>query len=144
MGDSGSNQTVATYVRSWLHYDTLSSSLYKQANRARQVRDEFEAKVIDDLHARHMENAVIQINSGLLRVVEERSPRTLTIARIDELLQMYFQRKGPGAKDESKDIMNFIRTHRGYDTSKRLRKSGGVSAPPLPPPPPPSGPGIGF
>ena len=135
MGDSGTNQTIATNVRNWLHYDTLASSLYKQATRARQVRDEFETKVITTLHEQRMENAVIQINSGVLNVVEERTPRTLTFTGIEQMLHMYFQHKGTGARDDTKDIMNFFRKHRGYTTLKRLRKSGGVSAPPLPPPP---------
>ena len=137
MGDSGTNQTIATNVRNWLHYDTLASSLYKQATRARQVRDEFETKVITTLHEQRMENAVIQINSGVLNVVEERTPRTLTFTGIEQMLHMYFQHKGSGARDDTKDIMNFFRKHRGYTTLKRLRKSGGVSAPPLPPPPQP-------
>jgi hypothetical protein len=135
MGDSGQNQAIATNVRSWLHYDTLASSLYKQATRARQVRDEFETKVIQDLHTRHMENAVIQINSGVLRMVEERTPRPLTVSGIEQMLHMYFQQKGSGVRDDTNEIMNFIRRHRGYNTMKHLRKSGGVSAPPLPPPP---------
>lgn len=135
MGDSGPNQAIATNVRNWLHYDTLASSLYKQATRARQVRDEFETKVINTLHEQRMENAVIQINSGVLHVVEERTPRTLTFTGIEQMLHMYFQHKGAGTRDDTKDIMNFFRKHRGYTTLKRLRKSGGVSAPPLPPPP---------
>jgi hypothetical protein len=136
MGDSGQNQIIATNVRNWLHYDTLASSLYKQSTRARQVRDEFEGKVIQSLHDQGKENTVIQINSGLLHVVEERTPRTLTFTGIEQMLHMYFQHKGAGVRDDTTDIMNFFRKHRGYTTMKRLRKSGGVSAPPLPPPPP--------
>ena len=128
MGDSGQ---IGVFVRNWLHYDTLASSLYKQATRARQVKDEFEVKIIDDLRSKHMENAVIQINSGLLNVVEERSPRTLSLVRIEEILHKYFLKKG-AMKDDTAEIMNFIRTNRGYDVSKKLRKSG---AAPLPPPP---------
>lgn len=128
MGDSGQ---IGVFVRNWLHYDTLASSLYKQATRARQVKDEFEVKIIDDLRSKHMENAVIQINSGIINVVEERSPRTLSLVRIEEILHKYFLKKGV-MKDDTAEIMNFIRTNRGYDVSKKLRKSG---AAPLPPPP---------
>ena len=128
MGDSGQ---IGVFVRNWLHYDTLASSLYKQATRARQVKDEFEVKIIDDLRSKHMENAVIQINSGIINIVEERSPRTLSLVRIEEILHKYFLKKG-AMKDDTAEIMNFIRTNRGYDVSKKLRKSG---AAPLPPPP---------
>jgi hypothetical protein len=134
MGDSGTNQRIATNVRNWLHYDTLASSLYKQSMRARQVRDEFEAKVIQDLSARNQENTVIQINSGTIHIVEERTQRQLTVTGIEQLLHLYYQQKG-GARDETKEIMSFIRKHRGYNIAKHLRKTGGIHAPPLPPPP---------
>jgi len=136
MGDPGQNRLIATNVRNWLHYDTLATSLYKQATRARQVRDEFETKVIDGLVATsNGQLPIIQINSGLVRVVDERTPRPLTVSGIEQMLHMYFQQKGSGVRDDTSEIMNFIRRHRGYTSAKHLRKSGGVSAPPLPPPP---------
>jgi hypothetical protein len=135
MGDSGQ---IGTFVRSWLHYDNLASSLYKQANRARQVKEEYEGKIITELRNNNMENAVIQINSGLLNVIEERNPKALSLIRIEQLLHNYFQRKGHTV-DETKDIMSYIRSNRGYDVMKKLKKSGGTNVPPLPPPPPMNG-----
>lgn len=131
MSDPGQ---LAGFVRNWLHYDSLASSLYKQANRARQVRDDFEIKVVDELRNQRMENAIIQINNGTLSVVEERNPRALSLVRIEEILHKYFHKKG-ASHDETKEIMNFIRANRGYDVSKKLKKSGGPSLPPLPTPP---------
>lgn len=131
MSDPGQ---LAGHVRNWLHYDSLASSLYKQANRARQVRDDFETKVLDDLRNQRMENAIIQINNGTLNVVEERNPRALSLVRIEEILHKYFHKKGHG-HDETKEIMNYIRANRGYDVSKKLKKSVGANLPPLPPPP---------
>ena len=135
MGDPGQNRIIATNVRSWLHYDTLASSLYKQSMCARKARDDFETKVIQDLRAQHNENALIQINSGIIRVVEERNPRPLTVNGLEQIVHLYFQQKGAGGRDDTIEIMNFIRRHRGYNTIKHLRKTGGVTAPPLPPPP---------
>lgn len=131
MGDSGQ---ISSYVRNWLHYDNLASSFYKQATRSRQIKEDFEGKIIQELHTQKMENAIIQINSGRLNVVEERNPKALTMTRMEELLHAYFQRKG--AKDDTKDVMNFIRANRGVDITKKLRKSGGTNLPPLPPLPP--------
>ena len=127
MSDPGQ---IGTFVRSWLHYDTLASSLYKQATTARQVKDKFEGNVIDYLRTNRMENAVIQINNGTLNVIEERNPKALSLMRIEELLHKYFQKKGLG-KDDTGEIMNYIRTNRGYDVNKKLRKSG-MTVPPLP------------
>jgi hypothetical protein len=134
MGDSGQ---LSSNVRNWLHYDNLASSFYKQANRARQIKDDFEDKIIGELKAKNMENAVIQINNGRLNVVEERNPKTLSLLRIEELLHSYFNRRG--VKDETKDILSFIKTNRGVDIAKKLKKTGGQALPPLPGPPPMSG-----
>jgi hypothetical protein len=124
--DSGQ---VGTLVRSWLHYDNLASSLYRQANKARQLRDEYEERIITYLRQAGMENAVIQINGGHMNVVEEKNPKALSLTRIEELLHGYFLKKG--GRDETNEIMSYIRGHRGVDICKKLRKSG-MGQPALP------------
>lgn len=131
MGDPGE---ISTYVRNWLHYDNLASSFYKQATRARQIKDDYEKKIIDNLRAQRMENAIIQINSGLLNVVEERNPKALSLVRIEQLLHCYFQKKCATGRDDTAEIMSYIRSNRGCDVMKKLKKSGGANLPPLPPP----------
>lgn len=127
-----SGDQISTFVRSWLHYDNLASSFYKQANRARQLKEEFETKILAILKSRRMENAVIQINGGRLTVGEERNPKTLSLVRIEELLHGYFEEHG--GRDETTDIMNYVRANRGVDIYKKLKKSGGTNLPPLPGP----------
>jgi hypothetical protein len=126
---------IGSFVRNWLHYDGLASSFYRQSTRARQVRDDFETKIIDTLRKNRMENAVIQINGGHLNLAEERNPRQLTLPRIEELLRGYYARRG--GKDETPEIMAYIRGNREVDTVVRLRKSSTVGSPlpPLPAPP---------
>jgi hypothetical protein len=117
MVDSG---LIGTNVRNWLHYDSLSSSFYKQFVGARKVRDDYEMKVIGLLRQSGMENAVIQINGGRLSVAEEKKPNQLSLTKIQELLHSYYKYKG--GKDETLDIMQFIRGNRGYEMKKTLRK----------------------
>lgn len=126
---------IGSLVRNWLHYDGLASSFYRQSTRARQVRDDFETKIVDTLRQNRMENAVIQINGGHLNLVEERNPRQLTLPRIEELLRGYYARRG--GKDETPEIMAYIRGNREVDSVVRLRKSSSVGSPlpPLPAPP---------
>jgi hypothetical protein len=126
---------IGSLVRNWLHYDGLASSFYRQSTRARQVRDDFESKIIDTLQRNRMETAVIQINGGHLNLVEERNPRQLTLPRIEELLRGYYARRG--GKDETPEIMAYIRGNREVDTVVKLRKSTSVGSPlpPLPAPP---------
>ena len=130
--DSGQ---IGSFVRHWLHYDNLASSLYRQANKARQLRDQYEERIITYLRQAGMENAVIQISNGHMNVVEEKTPKALSLTRIEELLHGYFAKRG--GRDETNEIMNYLRGYRGVDIAKRLRKSGGVATtvPSLPPVP---------
>jgi len=124
-----SGNDISTFVRSWLHYDNMASSFYKQANRARQLKEDFEKKILELLRVKRMENAIIQINGGRLSVTEERNPKTLSLIRIEELLHGYYAQRG--GHDETTEIMNYIRANRGIDVNKRLKKTGISNLPPL-------------
>jgi hypothetical protein len=122
MADPG----IGTVVRYWLHYSNLASSFFKQFGSARKVRDDYEKQVIQMLQTNGMEKATIQINQGQIRVIDKREPNPLTLAKIEELLHLYYRQRG--GKDETLDILTFIRANRGYTTTKTLRQSG------IPPP----------
>jgi len=122
-------------VRSWLHYDQLASTFYKQATKARQVAGEFEGKVMEQLVQSRMSNAVIQIGGGHLNMIEEKIPRCLTLRSIEQLLHGYYEKKGQNNRDETEDIMKYLRANRGSDKKQRLKKTltGGGGHPPTAP-----------
>jgi hypothetical protein len=126
MADPG----IGTYVRYWLHYGDLASSFFKQFGSVRKIRDDYEKKIIQILQQNGMEKANIQINNGMIRVADKREPNPLTLSKIEELLHGYYRYRG--GKDETLDIMTFIRANRGYTLSKNLKQSGMT--------PPPQGP----
>jgi len=109
-------------VRSWLHYDQLASTFYKQSTKARQVAGEFEGKVMEQLDQSRMANAVIQIGGGHLNMIEEKIPRCLTLRSIEQLLHGYYAKKG-STRDETEDIMKYLRANRGSDKKRRLKKT---------------------
>ena len=117
MADPG----IGTYVRYWLHYKNLASSLYKQFGAARKVQDDYEKQVIGTLQRTGMENAMIQINGGNIQVADKREPNPLSLTKIEELLHGYYRQKG--GRDETMDIMTFLRANRGYSLSKTLKQS---------------------
>ena len=121
MADPG----IGTYVRYWLHYKNLASSLYKQFGAARKVQDDYEKQVISTLQRSGMEKATIQINGGNIHVADKREPNPLSLTRIEELLHGYYRQKG--GKDETIDIMTFLRANRGYSLSKSLKQSNVAS-----------------
>lgn len=126
MADPG----IGTYVRYWLHYSNMASSFFKQFGSVRKVRDDYEKQIITILQSNGMEKATIQINQGQIRVADKREPNPLTLVKLEELLHGYYRQRG--GKDETLDIMTFIRANRGYTISKSLRQTG-MPTPKAPP-----------
>ena len=125
-------QPIGTLVRSWIHYQNLATSCMKQSLAARKVKEQFESQVITTLQHQGMMNAVIQTNSGRITVADRREANPLSISKVEELLHAYFRQRG--GRDETLEIMTFLRANRGYTTSTYLKQSGGGSAPALPTP----------
>lgn len=117
MADPG----IGNYVRYWLHYGDLASSFFKQFGSVRKIRDDYEKQIIATLQTNGMEKATIQINNGTIRVVDRREPNPLTMSKIEELLHGYFRQRG--GKDETLDIMTYIRGNRGYTISRNLKQN---------------------
>ncbi len=118
MADSG----IGTSVRHWLHYSNLAASFFKQYNSARKIRDDYERSIINTLQQRNIENATIQISGGQIRIQSKREPVQLSLTRVEELIAGYFKQRG--GKDETKDIMLFLKANRGYHITKSLKQSG--------------------
>ena len=112
-----------SWVRNWIHYDTLVTDLTKQASNARKVRDDYEDKIIASLSRRKMTNSVLQVNQGKYKVVEESHNNGLTLTNLEKLLHTYYKVRGGGAgTDETEQIMAFIKHNRGQSHSVRLKK----------------------
>lgn len=118
MSDPG----IGTFVRYWLHYSNLSSSFYKQYGAAKKIKDDYESQIITKLQQTGMEKATIQIGGGQINIVDKREPNQLSLTKIEELLHGYFRQRG--GKDETMDIMTFIRANRGYTMNKYLKQNG--------------------
>ncbi len=118
MADPG----IGTSVRYWLHYNNLASSFYKQYGSAKKVKDDYEKQIINTLQQNGMEKATIQIGGGQLHVVDRRDPNQLSLTKIEGLLHGYFKQRG--GRDETPEIMAFIKANRGYTMNKYLKQSG--------------------
>lgn len=117
MADPG----IGTFVRYWLHYTNLTSSFYKQYGASKKVKDDYEKQIITTLQKNGMEKATIQIGNGQISVINKREPNQLSLTKIEELLHGYFKQRG--GKDESMDIMTFIRANRGYTINRFLKQT---------------------
>ena len=135
--------TFGNLIRFWVHYDSMLSGLNKQLKTVRELRNKYEAQVLTLLHQSNTENPIIQIAGGRVTVAEEKHQQPLSLATLKLFLQKYYRTK-PGARDESAEIMEFIRTQRLVQVSKCLKRKltaapepgsggGGGGFPPLPP-----------
>ena len=122
MNESG----IGTSVRYWLHYSNLAQSFYKQYGSAKKVKDDYEKQIIGTLQQNGMEKATIQIGGGTLSVVERREPGQLSLTKVEDMLHGYFRQRG--GKDETMDVMTYIKANRGYSINKYIKQSG------IPPP----------
>lgn len=120
---------LGSLVRYWVHYDTQSQHLNRQAAAARASRDQYEQRILDTLQQARYTSAVIQIAGGRITVAEEKKSQTLTFKSLEDMLHEYFrQRPGP-FQDETVSILQFIKGHRQVEMVRRLKKT---MAPPLP------------
>ncbi len=117
--------TLGNWVRTYVHYDNLASSLYKQLQNARKVKEQFENQIIGYLQSNNMEKAVIQITGGRLLVADEKHALPLTLTRIEELLHSYYKSQGRESTDETQQIMKYLKAERGHEASKKLKKQTG-------------------
>ena len=115
-------QSLAEMIRSWVHFDNLSATFTRQAQQARTARARWETQIIEYLRQTNMANAIIQIAGGKLSIAEEKHTNPLTITRIEELLHEYYERSGRKAADETTDIIKFLKSERGSNVSKKLKK----------------------
>ena len=123
-------EDVASLIRNYVHYDNLASQFYKQTQNARAVRDDYEKRIIEELKKNNMQNAIIQIVGGKLKIVEEKHASQLTYKSLEESLHNYYGNKKK--VDETSDLLKFIKESRTFETSFKLKK-----IPQLPPQPTP-------
>lgn len=123
---SGGGQTLiqrlGDLVRYWVHYDTNLQTLNKQVKATRDARNAYEAQILQGLRAANMgANPVIQIAGGRILVSEERYQQPLSVRALEGFLHQYYRQK-PGARDETADILKFIKTQRKVEMTPCLRR----------------------
>lgn len=121
-----------TWVRHFVHYDSLTKSLQQQTTNARQVKDQYEDKIVGALHDHNMNNATIQIANGRLQLLSEKHPAPLNFQTLQSLLNDYFKAKGGAYPNETENIMKYIRANRKNVMTERLKRD--LFVPPTAPP----------
>ena len=116
-------QQIGNLVRHWVHHDNTISELNKNIKSVRETRNNYESQILQMLKTANMANPVIQITGGRLIVAEDKHQTPLTFTNIESILHQYYAKK-PGAKDETGDIINFIKANRETTVTPCLKRQG--------------------
>ena len=117
-------QDLGNIIRQWVHFDTLVANFNKQVQSARQFRDKFEKEILQKLKGSNYEKAIIQIGGGRIIVSDEKHTQPLTFKTLEELLHEYYRQRPAQIqnKDETADILKFIKSHRSFETHSKLKR----------------------
>jgi hypothetical protein len=119
-----STEQIGNLIRHWVFYDNKIAELNKQVKSARESRNAYEAQTLQMISAMSLKNPVIQIGGGgRLLVSEDKHTAPLTFTTIESLLHDYYAKK-PGSRDETADIIKFIKANRETTVSPCLKRQG--------------------
>lgn len=118
---TGIIQSIGNLIRYWVHYDTTLTNLNKQVKQVRDARNAYEAQVLTAVKSANMTNPVIQIAGGRILVGEDRHSQPLTFKSLETHLHQYYRQR-PGARDETADILKFIKSQREVTVTPSLRR----------------------
>lgn len=116
-------QQIGNLIRHWVHYDDTITDLNKQLKTVRDMRRSYETNILHMLKATNMVNPVIQIVGGRIIVGEDKQQESLNYTNLQSILHQYYAKK-PGARDETDDIMKFIKANREMRSTPCLKRQG--------------------
>jgi hypothetical protein len=114
-------EAIGKLVRYWVYYDNEIKKLNDEIRRIRVSKDTYEKQVLEQLKASNMANPVIQIGDGRIIVGQDKNQQPLSYTMLETTLTKYYALK-PGSKNETKDILKFIRDNRTVQTTPSLKR----------------------
>jgi len=116
------NKELVEAVRHYVHFDNLAETLNKQVSNARSLRSQYETKILTNLEANGMKNAVLQINGATLQRASRSTSNPLSWGFLEERLHSYYA-STPARTDETKPILEFLQNTRGSKTTDYIKKT---------------------
>ena len=114
-------EEIGKLIRYWVYYDNKMKELNEEIRKLRALKGGYEQQVLQHLKASSMANPVIQIGGGRIVVGEDRSQQPLSYSMLETTLTKYYAQK-PGTKNETKDILAFLRAQRTVQTTPCLKR----------------------
>jgi len=114
-------EAIGNLVRNWVHCDNQITELNRQKRTIQASQDAYEQQILQQLKASNMVNPVIQIGGGRIVVSQMKHQQPLSYSMLETTLTKYYSLK-PGAKNETKDILAFVRAQRSVHTTPSLKR----------------------
>lgn len=114
-------EEIGANVRNWVHYDTAIANLNKEINKLREFKRSYETTILSMLQKSDLKHPVIQINGGRIVVGDDKTQQPLSLRMLEGMLDTYYASK-PGSRPETKEILKFIRDHRGVEVKSCLKR----------------------
>jgi hypothetical protein len=115
------SEMIGKLIRYWVHYDNKIAELNKEIRGIRETKQVYEQEVLQALAKSPLVNPVIQIGDGRIVVGQDKSQQPLSYTMIETTLNKYYAMK-PGSKNETKDILKFLREQRTTEMTPCLRR----------------------
>ena len=112
--------SFGSLVHGWVRSDMAVANFNREAAKMRKERDVYEQQILRTLKDANHEKAVIQITGGKLVVADDKTTQPLTFTSLEEMLHSYFT--SAGRRDETKEIVKYIKDNRTVEHSLRLKR----------------------
>jgi len=116
-------EKVGNLIRYWVNYDNKVVTLNKEIRATRELKNNYEAQIIKMIRESNTMNPVIQTGVGRIVIGEDKHTTPLTFNTLETMLHQYYAKK-PGTRDETPDILKFIRTSRESTVTPCLKRQG--------------------
>jgi hypothetical protein len=114
-------ELVGKLIRYWVHYDNKISELNKEVKKMRDMKYTYEQQILSYLANSTLANPVIQIGGGRIIVGQDKAQQPLSYTMLEATLTKYYALK-PGSKNETSEILKFIREQRTSQISSCLKR----------------------
>lgn len=114
-------ESIGKLIQYWVYYNNKIKAINGELRKLRATEDAYEKQILQQLQLSNMKNPVIQIGDGRIVVGKDKSQQPLSYGMLETILTKYYTLKA-GSKNETQDILSFIRNERTVTSTPCLKR----------------------
>jgi hypothetical protein len=114
-------ESIGKLIQYWVYYNNKIKAINGELRKLRATEDAYEKQILQQLQLSNMKNPVIQIGDGRIVIGQDKNQQPLSYGMLEKTLTKYYTLK-PGAKNETQDILSFIRNERTVTSTPCLKR----------------------